>query len=80
MHQARPRNTSNSCPDEGAKKSFTSSFHGHQNNYVRLVLEKLVEGPSARSTLINLRTKLDEAHKLGLDDTEKAFVRLLDAK
>jgi hypothetical protein len=70
----------NMYPDDGAEKSFTSSFHGHQYVYVRLVLEKLVEGPSARSTLINLRTELQEAHKLGLDDTEKAFEKLLDAK
>jgi hypothetical protein len=70
----------NMYPDEVAKKSFTSSFHGHQYAFVRLVLQKLVEGPSARSTLLNLRNELDENHKLGLDDTEKAFEKLLDAK
>jgi hypothetical protein len=70
----------NIYPDEVAKKSFQHAFHSHQYAYVRLVLEKLVEGPSARSTLINIRTDLDAAHKLDLDSTEKAFEKLLDEK
>jgi hypothetical protein len=70
----------NMFPDAMAKKSFTNAFHLHQYAFVRLVLEKLVEGPAARSTLINLRNDLEEAHKLALDPTEKALQKLLDEK
>jgi hypothetical protein len=70
----------NMFPDEVAKKSFLTTFHAHQYAYVRLALEKLVEGPASRSTLINLRNDLEDAHKLALDPTEKALEKLLDEK
>jgi hypothetical protein len=70
----------NIYPDEVATESFQHAFHSHQYAYVRLVLEKLVEGPSARSILIDIRTDLDAAHKLDLDSTDKAFEKFLDEK
>jgi Nse1 non-SMC component of SMC5-6 complex len=68
----------NQHADEVAKGSFSTAVDPNHRFYIRLVLEALTEGPSVRSTLINLRTELQEPLKLDLDKADKCIQQLLE--
>ena len=63
--------------DTVAKESFAGIVGYNERKYLKVLLESLVEGPSVRSTLINLRTE-DESVKLDLDAADKFLETLLD--
>ncbi|CAB9509665.1 expressed unknown protein [Seminavis robusta] len=68
----------NQHADQVAKESFGSTYDADTRYFVRQVLESLVEGPSVRSTLINLRTKLQPPLKLDIDKADQCIENLLD--
>ena len=64
--------------DDVAKESFGSIVGYHERTYLRCILEALAtEGPSVRSTLVNLRTE-NETVKMDLDTADRFIETLLD--
>jgi hypothetical protein len=51
----------NKYPDEISMKAFEGLFHPQQHAFVRVLIAKLVDGPSKRSALLNAR--LDQDHE-----------------
>lgn len=68
----------NQHADAVAKESFGQRVDVHDRAFTRLVLEELCEGPSARSTLINLRSELQEPLKMDLDRAERNVEMMLE--
>jgi hypothetical protein len=69
----------NQHADDVAKNSFSSRLDPHARAFVRQVLEVLsTDGPSARSTLINLRSELKEPLRMDLETAERHVEMLLE--
>jgi hypothetical protein len=69
----------NKFPDEISKKAFLTLFQPQQHAYVRVILEKLVEGPEKRSSLLNLRLEMEGSDTASKNLTLPAAEETLDA-
>ena len=68
----------NAHVDDVAKESFGNLMGYHERAYLRCILEALAsDGPSVRSTLVNLRTE-NESVKMDLDTADRFLETLLE--
>jgi Nse1 non-SMC component of SMC5-6 complex len=70
----------NKHPDEIAKKCFQNKFTPKEHAFVRVVLEKIIEGPTPRSTLINLRSEVEDGNSFRLEAAEDTLQKMLVEK
>ena len=70
----------NKHSDDIAKKCFLVGFTPKQHAFVRCVLEKLVEGPTSRSSLINSKNELEDGHKFSISEAEAALKKMVEEK
>jgi len=66
--------------DDIAKKCFQITFTPKQHAFVRCVFEKLVDGPTSRSSLINSKNELEDGHKFPISEAETALCKLVEEK
>lgn len=68
----------NADVDDVAKESYGNLLGYHERAYLRCILEALAaDGPSVRSTLVNLRTE-NESCKMDLDTADRFLETLLE--